>query len=399
MKILQISPYIPFPPDLGGKISIYGILKYLSKRGNTMHFATYLKNDSASWGKEQLKPFSTSHILDVQTRNNPIDAALNLFSGIPYNISKYKNKALVDFIKEFFSKNTIDIVHIDHLHMGWIIDVIREVSDVPVVLREHNLEMMIMKRFSEIESNLLLKLYATIQYKKFEKYEPSLAKKFDLCIMISPKDEEILNALEPRAKTITIPVGVEKYQTELVKKDYEPYSIFHVGPLDWLPNLDGLKWYLNEIFPELLSKMPRLKLYIYGKDSDKLKIDKSISGNVLVKGYVKNLWAETLDKKLLIIPLRIGGGIRIKIIEMLAMGQNIISTSVGKEGIDITDGENILVADTAGEFIQKTIAYFNNQYDSAKMSFSGKELIKQKYTWEKIAEDFENTYIDLINRK
>ena len=399
MNILQISPFVPFPTDSGGRIGIYGILKYISERGNSIHFAAYKKNTDIEWGKEKLKRYCVPTILDVQTENSIIGVLENLFSKVPYNVSKYRNLALSDFVKRFFAQNKVDIVHIDNLHMGWIIDEIKEISDVPVVLREHNLEMLIMKRFSENESNYFLKLYSGIQYRKFEKYEPALTKKFDKCIMISRQDEELLKKFEPQVNTVVIPVGVEKYHLELYKKDYEPFSIFHIGPMDWLPNSDGLKWYLNEIFPEIVRKIPQIKLYIYGKHTEKLKIDKAISKNVIVAGYIKDIWSVIINKKLLVVPLRIGGGIRVKIIEMLATGQNIISTSIGKEGIEIKDGEHILVADTAEEFIQKTVRYFNNEYDCIKMSESSKELIAQKYTWEKIAERFENVYQDVINNK
>ncbi len=397
MKILQLAPQIPLPLDTGGRIGIWGITKHLFDRGNEIHFVAYRKNINKKWAENELKNFCVPYILDVDTENKIIPAFSNLFSSVPYNISKYNKIELKNFLINFLNKNKVDIIHIDHLHLGWCIDILRELTDSPVVLREHNLEMKIMQRFYEQQKNKLLKKFSEIQYKKFLYYEPNLAAKFDKCIMVSKQDEKLLLEMNPLAKTTAIGVGVNKELLNIKKKGIIPYSIFHLGSLEWFPNYDGLNWYIREIFPEIISKIPSVKLFLYGKGTEKLSIPKNIKGNVIKVGYVDNIWDEILDKQLAIVPLRIGSGIRVKIIEMLGIGQNIISTSIGKEGIEVEDNKHMLIADNSEEFIQKTIKYFNNVYDSNKMSFNSKQLISEKYTWDKIALEFENLYQSLLN--
>lgn len=398
MRILQLSPQVPLPPDSEVRLGIYGITKHLAERGNEIYFAAYRKNADKIASERELSKFGKPIILDVNTNNNFGGAILNFFSGVPYNISKFKKKELVKFLRSFLKGNKIDIVHIDHLHLAWALDVIRNEVDIPVVLREHNIELKIMQRFYEQQKNIILKKYSGLQYNKFLKYEPSIRRKFDKCIMVSRHDEEILKGLNPDVKTAVIGVGVDKELLAMRKSQTIPYSIFHLGSLEWLPNYDGLNWYLEEIFPSIVKFKKEVKLYLYGTGTDKVKVPSSFRENIIKIGYVKDLWKEVLDKQLAVVPLRIGSGIRVKIIEMLATGQNIISTSVGKEGIDVEDGKHMLIADSTEEFISKTISYFENKYDPEMMSANAKKRIEEKYTWEKIAEQFENEYYSLIKK-
>ena len=249
MRILQISPQVPFPLDSGGRIGIYGIASYLAKRGNSIDFVAYKKNIDFEFANKKLSEFATPHILDVNTDNNLFGAIKNLFSHVPYNISKFNTSQLEIFLRNFFANSDVDLVHIDHLHMGWIVDIVRQLSNAPVVLREHNLELKIMQRFYESQTNPILKKYAKIQYKKFRKYEPYLCEKFDKCIMVSPNDEIELLKLNPKIKTTTISVGVEQKLLNVQKENIIPYSIFHLGSLNWLPNLEGLRMVFKRGLP------------------------------------------------------------------------------------------------------------------------------------------------------
>ncbi len=396
MRILQISPQIPYPPIDGGSRGIYGITKSLTMRGHKIDFIAYRKNANIELIYDKLKEICNPYFINFYPRNNLINAFINLFQEEPYNISKFISNKLEKFIINFFRNNKVDIIHIDHLHMGWIIEVLRNITDVPIVLREHNLELKIMKRFYENQNNFLLKNFAKIQYKKFIEYEPKQCSKFDLCLMITKDDENSLLNLNSNIKTTTIPVGVDEELFNYQRKNPIPFSICHIGSMDWFPNYDGLQWYLNEIFPEIVTVLPNVKLFLYGKGTENIKTPKKYENNILKVGFVKNLFEEILDKELLIVPLRIGGGIRVKIMEMMSLGQMILSTSIGKEGIEAKDEENILIADDANQFIKKTISFFNNEYDKLKISSNARIFIQKNYKWPKIAEQIEKNYLNLI---
>ena len=396
MKILQIAPQIPVPPNNGARLSIYGITKYLALRGHEINFACYNKKKTTNEQIQMLSSSSRPFVYETQTDNNAIDAAVNIFSNVPYNISKFEKKEFASKIKELIVQNKFDVIHIDHLHMAWLVDNMREITDAPVVLREHNLEMEIMKRFHEYTKNPLLKKYAEIQYKKFLKYEPHFCEKFDTCVMISAHDELKLKSLNQNVRTKVIPAGVMPELLRLEKSRVEEESIAFLGSLEWFPNLDGISWFIESVMPMLKEVRPNIKLYLYGGGvPNNFFIPSFLRENIIVKGFVDDIWNEILKTELVIVPLRVGSGIRVKILELLAAGQNIVASSIAAEGIPVENEKHILIADSAMEFTDKIDRFLNHRFDNAAMIRNGKELIASNFTWERIAEQFEQLYMSL----
>jgi len=375
---------------------VFGITKYLSLLGHEIDFVSYRKNFNLESTLKDLRPYCDPTILDIQTGNNVISAIFNVFSHVPYNVSKYINRDLREFIIKYFKNNKPDIIHIDHLHMAWIVDDIRELTNAPIVLREHNVETNIMKRFSEKESNILLRWYSARQAKKLENYEVKYCRKFNKCIMITSVDEQQIRQLDSRIDTTTIEAGIDEHLLNYRKKEVIPKSLFHIGSLDWYPNKDGLEWFLNSVMPSLSEQIPEIKLFIYGSGAEKLKIDSKVKDNIEICGFVSNLAQNILNKELMIVPLRIGSGIRLKILEMLAMGCNILTTEIGKEGINAENKKHLLIGNSAEEFKSIIIDYLNGKYDKELISNNAKDLIRDSYTWPIIAKRFENEYMKII---
>jgi len=397
MRILQLATQITYPPIDGGKLSVYGITKYLNRRGHEIEFVSYSNvypNDEVIIG---LKKYCNPHFIIANTKNNFLKVAFNFFSNVPYNASKYRTNKFQSFLENFLKEEKFDIIHIDHLFLGWTVDIIRKYSDAPIVLRSQNLEMNIMKRFAEAQKNIIIKKFAELQYHKFMKFEPQTCNKFDDCIMISEEDKNSLLSFNPSLNVIAITAGIDENLLSFEKKEVIPYSLVHIGHTDWYPNYDGLLWFCENVMIEIIKILPEIKLFIYGGgNTHKFPIPKKLSNYVINKGFVPDLWSELQDKALAIVPLRIGGGIRIKILELLATGTNIITTSIGKEGIDITDGKEIIVADDAQMFKEKIIQYFQGSFDNKVITNRGKEFIKNNYLWNNIAARFESEYTKLI---
>ncbi|MBS3944510.1 MAG: glycosyltransferase family 4 protein [Melioribacter sp.] len=398
MKILQLLPKIPYPPYDGHKKSMWGVIKSLSELGHEIDVIAYGQNQDYKNLIGEIKKYANLYVVDLFTGNSVSGAIKNLFSKMPYNISKYKTKEYEEFLTRHLESNKYDIIHVTNAHMGWTIDVVRKLCKAPVVLREENFELAIMERYYKNQSNLVLKLYAFLQYRKFLSYEPQLCGKFDSCIMMSNEDRNRLTELNPLVKAKVIPLGIDKELLEIEREETEKFSLVHVGSLEWYPNYDGLKWFINNVFPLIVDKFKETKLYLYGGGITKnFYFHESIKDNIIVKGFVSNIWDDVKNKSLAVVPLRIGSGIRVKILEMLASGLNVITTSLGKEGIPVTDAEELLIADDENEFARKIIEYFSGQYDSKQFSLKGKELIRKKYLWEEVAEQFESTYNELIS--
>jgi len=222
--------------------------------------------------------------------------------------------------------------------------------------------------------------------------------KFDKVIMISKNDEKELKKFDSSINTTTISAGIDSQLLEYKKKDIIPYSLVHIGHTDWYPNLDGLNWFINEVLPEIIKEKPMIKLYIYGGGNTiNYSVPNKLKNNVEVVGFVDSLWESLSDKALAIVPLRIGGGIRIKILELLATGTNILTTDIGKEGINVSHNKELLIANNKEEFINSILYYFNGNIDSKLMAKNGRKFIENNFTWEKISKKFENVYSDVLN--
>ncbi len=399
MKILLISPKIPYPPEDGHRKSIFGLIKYLSKRNHQIDLVAYRQNQNES-DLDELKKLTNLFVLDVKTDNSPFGILQNIFSSVPYNLWKYNRSELKKFLKNYFQENKVDIVQVTNAHMAWVIDELRNLTNAPVILREENLEMEIMRRFAENQKNLFIKYYSVIQYKKFVKYEPMICGKFNLTVLMSKEDEQKLLAFNPDVKTKVIPVGVEESLLELVTVAKQRFTLIHIGSLNWLPNLDGIRWFLNEIYPLVIEVIPEVKLYLYGGgDYTNLELAAKIKSHVVLKGFVEDIWSEIRDKELAIVPLRIGSGIRVKILELLAAGKNILTTSLGAEGISVEDNRHLLIADSPELFAQRIVDFFRGGFDSDQLILNGKQFIKDHFVWDKIAEEFEKSFKKLIDKK
>ena len=399
MKILQISPKIPFPPDDGHKKSIFSVLKHLAMRGHTIDLLAYSHgiNDPEIIG--ELEKYCRLIPVESGTEDSFTGALANIFEKAPYNFSKYRTKELEEKLIELFSKSEYDVVHVINAHLAWVIEIVNKYSKAKTILREENLELNIMKRFYERQSNPLVKLYSYSQYKKMKKYEPEICGKFDACVMISDIDKEQLLKLNSNANLFSVHIGIEEELFNLSKNEVIPNTLAAIGSLNWYPNLDGVNWFINSILPLIVERKNEVKFHLYGGgDKKKLMIPESVKNNIIIEGFIDDIWGSVLNKSLAIVPLRIGSGIRVKILEMLAAGENIISTSIGAEGIPLEKNHHLLIEDEPRKFAETILKFLNGEYDAEKLRSYGREFIKQNYTAEKTAEKFENIYLSLINK-
>jgi len=394
MNILQIAPKIPYPLYDGGAIGIFNITKFLSLRGNNITFITFSSNYKTDY--QELQKYCRVLTVQKNNKNSKIGALLSFFSKIPYTHKKYLCSELFNLIDKELNNNSYDIVHIDHLHMSNYGKYIKKKYNLPIVLREHNYETLIWKRLYENEKNYLKKMFFKNQYSKIKIYEPEECKFFDKCLMVTKDD---LNKLLSRNNNINaevVPAGVDiDYFSNFNKIPIQKKTILFIGSLEWLPNLDAFKWFYKKIFPLILKKVPDVKLYVIGKNPpDDVKNIKD--PNVEIFGMVDDIRSYVSKANICVVPLRIGGGIRIKILELLSMKKAIVTTNIGIEGIDVIDGEHVIVKDTENDFADTVISLFDNDELVNRLGFNGYNLVKNKYSWNIIAEQIENIYKKII---
>lgn len=398
MRLLQIAPRIPYPLTDGGSISIYNITRQLSERGAQIYFVASSANDNAD-SVQKLSGLCQDVLTVKRSKDYGVRTVLrNLFSSVPINVEKYHSKEALDEVIRFVRGKHIDIIHVDHLHMAYYGLALKKILNIPVVLREHNLELKIMQRLSETSSNPAYKAFARFQLKKFLNYEPLICANVDKCVMITEDDRKDLMSLKEDIDAIVIPAGVDTDFFRPNESVGEEDSIAYAGSLDWMPNVDGLKWFVHEVLPIVLSSKPNVRFYIYGKNASREVVKLHDGKNVIFIGFVNDVREVFQKARIMAVPLRIGSGIRIKILEAMAAGKPVVTTSIGFEGIKGEVGKSIMIGDTTEEFAEKILLLLNDKDMCISIGKEASAFVGSEYSWHKIGDLFWETYSSLIKK-
>jgi polysaccharide biosynthesis protein PslH len=395
-NILFLTHLYPYPPDDGGRIVTFNTIKELQKFGHNIFLCCFTEEGKNNQ-KLPLDIYCTT--VPFSYGNSYSSLLKNVFENMPYNMQKYISSEMEDEIKKVLSKYKIDLVYIDHLHMAYYAKLIKEhYPDVKVILRQHNVESTIFERAVSEEANPLKKAYLKLQYKKLYKYESDITNLFEKIYTITEEDKTRLFEMNNKVSISNLPAGVdtEKYYPMETPKNDEPTIVF-LGTMSWLPNINGIEWFIKEIFPLILKEFPNLKLYIVGKNPPQklIKYQKDNNKNIIITGYVEDERPYIAKSDAFIVPLKIGGGMRIKILNALAMKKTIVTTSVGVEGIHLSKN-SLLVADTPSEFASSILKVLKDERLSNEISTSGLKDVKQDYSNESIlyshAQEIEKLY-------
>lgn len=254
--------------------------------------------------------------------------------------------------------------------------IVKHYSKAKTILRSHNIEFVIWERLAAACTNPLKKWYLNLLANRLKQYELSMLNSFNAILPITPVDELHYERLGSTVPKLTIPIGVNVSDYEI--HPVGEFSLFHLGSMNWMPNLEAVDWFLEKVYPIIRNKDPQIRIYLAGKDmperifdrhDDLLKVEGQISDS---KKYMK-------DKAVMMVPLLSGGGMRVKIIEGMAAGKAIISTAVGAEGIEYTHGKNILIADTPQEFAEEILRLKQDPQLLNQLGLNARKLVEQCY--------------------
>lgn len=397
MKILQICHKVPYPPKDGGSIAMHNLTEGLLKTGqevkvlsiNTRKHYTEISSLPHTY-KEQTKIEGIS----VDTSISIIGVLLSLITTGSYNIKRFYSKNFKRKLIETLEEKAYDIIQLESLYTAPYIEIIKKHSKAKIVLRAHNVEYRIWEQIANSEKRLLYKSYFRFLAKRLKQYEISLLNNYDGIAAISPNDSMLFRKDGCKKPIMHVPFGVnpESYLNNSVQKEIE--SLFHLGSMDWIPNQEAVRWFLEKVWKKVLVSHPSLKLYIAGKDMPK-DIRNSNAKNVVVSDKIKNAIDFMYSKNIMIVPLLSGSGIRIKIIEGMAAGKTIISTSIGAEGILYENGKNILIANTPEEFCNTISKCLNDPPFCERIGKNARELILHQYNNQNICENLVNFYHEL----
>ncbi len=388
MKILFLSPQLPFPANTGGTIKSYKLIEYLAKN-HELTLCTLLKNDDLNHKKQfqekvELVDYSS---LSINVPRNIVNFMLSIIHLTPLNIFRNYNKIFLSIVKN--KSKGQDVIFIDHYLMYQYVP---EGFSGKVVLHQHNTEFIMWKRFAEIEPNLIRKTILYFEALRIKKYEKKICNSSNQ-ILAAPNDIELLTSLgiDKRKFALTYHLGNEDYSNmPNLKFDSSQNAIMYVGTLSWEANIDGLEWFLNKGWSILKKQIPDLKIYIIGKNPDTRIIEaaKNKEG-IIFTGFVDDLEEYFNKCKVFIAPLRFGSGMKVKVISAMSRGIPTVTTTVGAEGIDVKHMHHLAVCDDVQLFTDSIVSLIKNKEQWEILSVNSKQLIQKQYTWNNVFKNVE----------
>ena len=384
IKVLQLAKKFPYPLRDGESIAIYNISRSLVAEGCEVTLLTMNTSkhyvDQRTVG-DNLKHYQSLESISVDTKINIWGAFKNLFSTESYHISRFISHEFEQKLVSILSKGDFDVIQLETLYLTPYIKTIREYSNAHIVLRSHNVEHEIWERIINNTSLVIKKWYLKYLTQKLKHYEQSQLNYYDSIITVSDRDLSILRKLGFKKEGFTIPIGLdlESYDAlQETNENNESISLCFIGAMDWTPNKEGLEWFLNEIWPEIRSQFPNTEFHMAGRNTHEGVLN-LCSSHCTHHGEVDSAKEFISRYDIMIVPLLSGSGTRVKILESLAIGTPVISTSIGCEGIGLQPGKEILIANKKSEYISalQQIASDHKLYDS--IIENGKRFIELNY--------------------
>lgn len=330
----------------------------------------------------------------VDTSLNVVDAFTDLVTADNYNISRFFSPDMDIRLIQLLSQEKFDIIHLESLFVTPYIPTLRRYSKAPIVLRSHNLEHVIQQRIAQGERNILKKPYRKFLANQLRNYEGRIIGEVDGVAAITTADAREMGKQGSKTPIITIPFAVwpDEYEAEVAPG---PPIFFHLGSMDWQPNEEGVRWLLRNVWPRVIQKHPKARLHLAGNRMPKDMIRNKLPGTTVV-GRVPDANRYFAQRHVMLVPLFSAGGMRVKIVEGMAMGKCIISTTIGAEGIDYTEGDNILIADTAAAFTKQIEHVLKEPDQAAAIGAKAKELVREQYNMANVVRDLVAFYERLM---
>ena len=389
MRILWVKAGRLLPVDTGGKIRSYNILKHLA-RTNELTFCSYYGGSRDVDYEVQIRRcFAGAMVIHTGAPESApakgLHYLLHAFDRAPYAVSKFTSTKVRRLITESFEERKFDVAVCDFLSASLNFP---DDLAVPSVLFQHNVESALWRRQDKHESNPIKRLAFKLEAKKMQRYEAATVGRFHHVIAVSENDREQMNAMTDPSRISVVPTGVDlaQYSAAAGTKP-DPRLVIFLGSMDWEANIDGVDYFCRDMWPRIRSAIPEARLRIVGRNPHP-RVKRLAGESIEVTGTVSNVIEHLKQAAVVVVPLRIGGGTRLKIYEAMAMGKAVVSTTIGAEGLDVEHGRNILLADTEAGFAQSVISLLCDAQLRRRIEAAAQELAA-RYDWSVIARRFE----------
>lgn len=408
MNILWLSHNVPYPPVSGALQRNYNLLKRVAARHNVYLLAfnqkALLSDEKEIQEAQQVLEKLCSHVEIVSI---PSDSSrfcwyklvlASFFSKDPYAINWLKSQEMHSRIKHALGELKFDLVHYDTIGL---VEYFNDVGCIAKVLNHHNVESVMMKRRASKETNILKQLYFYAEAVKLKSAEKEFCAQAKVNLVVSNPDAAELREICPQANVALCENGcdtdyLQPSETELP----EPGHLLFIGNLKWYPNRDAIVYFIKEVWPELVKECPLVKLTVVGAHPpEELVRLASRDARLQVTGFVEDMRPYFRRADIVICPIRDGGGTRLKILDAMAMGKPIVTTSIGCEGIDVVPGRDVFIAETARDFIAHIKSLMANPSMKAEVSSSVRKIAERKYSWDVIGNRLLTIYSEVDSDK
>jgi len=387
MKVLVIDEWLPWPLESGKKIRSFNLITRLALKHEILYLA-YVRLPEEKEKVEMLEKRGISVIAVEDVRLKKWTLAfytmviLNFLSRKPFSTVYHIKKPFIEKLKEVLATEKPDLVHCEWTNLAPFLE---GVHGIPRVISAHNVESDIWKRLGENASNPLIRLLGWQQARKIERLEREWYAKVDLCIAVSDEDAKVIRGYGAKVGVVENGVDVEYY--DVCGDNVDQNWIIFVASFDTFSNQDGVHFFVKEILPLIKEKNPDISFWIVGKDPpSRIREYASLDRCIHLTGSVPDVRQYLARAAICIVPLRIGGGSRLKILEALAMKKAVVSTSVGAEGLVVRDGEHILIADQPRDFAARVAGLLRDPVKRRSLGLAGYQLVRSTYDWEKLGD-------------
>lgn len=397
MKLLWVKSGKLLPVDTGGRIRSYNLLRFLAREHEVTLLSYYGGRHDPGYEAALKTEIAGSEVIHTAAPDsNALDRGLDYLYRVlrrePYAVSKFTDPAVRNRVTSHLSSGRFDVAVCDFLSASGNFP---GQLPIPCVLFQHNVESSLWQRMAAVESNPIKKLAYAIESVKMTRYERATLGKFQHMIAVSEHDRQQMLAMNPACEISVVPTGVDTLKFSVAPpSSADPPRVVFIGSMDWEPNIDAVDYFCTDIWPTIRTQFPTAIFQIVGRNPDS-KVQRLASSSIEVTGSVPSVEKYLTSASVVVVPLRIGGGTRLKIFEAMAMGKAVVSTSVGAEGLAVKDGRDLLLADDARSFGDAILTLLRDASRRHEIEQAAVRLAVQ-YDWSQIAKQFAQVLNDLL---
>jgi len=407
MKVLLLTQVLPYPPDSGPKVKAWNVLKYLAHQ-HEVTLVSFVRGDQSDDVRQLEKYCRAVYAVPMERSalRDGLAMARSLFTGQPWMMVRDDRAAMRQLVDRLAAEEHFDVAHADQLNMA---QYAARVPGARKILDAHNALWLLYKRLWDTMRPGPKKWLLGRDWRLLKRYEGQVCREFDAVLAVSEEDELALQeaikcplpgpppsskAPTGEGKDITvIPIAVDTDEVAPVERRPGADHILHIGTMYWPPNIDGVRWFIYQVYPHIRTQRPDVRFDVVGARPPQDLV--SLGGNgsgINVTGYVADATPYLEQAGVMVVPVRAGGGMRVKILNALAQGLPMVSTTIGCEGITVQDGRHLLIADTPEEFAQATLRLLNDKSLADELGHNGRQLVQSTYDYRAACRLLESVY-------